>query len=102
MSWSFSVPETLDIVRLKGFEERQGKGQSLQASVAAAKQWVSAAIAAAAHALGQSWTASLAIGSALALSSTAIVMQLLEERGALSTPKGQRIVAILLLAILAA
>ncbi|MBK3403622.1 cation:proton antiporter [Methylorubrum populi] len=40
-------------------------------------------------------------GTGFVLTSTAIVMQLLEERGALSTPKGQRIVAILLLEDLA-
>ena len=40
-------------------------------------------------------------GTGFVLTSTAIVMQLLEERGTLSTPKGQRIVAILLLEDLA-
>ncbi|MCP1539468.1 monovalent cation:proton antiporter-2 (CPA2) family protein [Methylorubrum extorquens] len=40
-------------------------------------------------------------GTGFVLTSTAIVMQLLEERGSLSTPKGQRIVAILLLEDLA-
>ncbi|WP_232629344.1 monovalent cation:proton antiporter-2 (CPA2) family protein [Methylobacterium sp. Leaf118] len=40
-------------------------------------------------------------GTGFVLTSTAIVMQLLEERGALSLPKGRRIVAILLLEDLA-
>lgn len=40
-------------------------------------------------------------GTGFVLTSTAIVMQLLEERGSLSKPKGRRIVAILLLEDLA-
>ncbi|SEN92238.1 Kef-type potassium/proton antiporter, CPA2 family [Methylobacterium sp. UNC300MFChir4.1] len=52
-------------------------------------------------ALGFSITVAFVAGTGFVLTSTAIVMQLLEERGALSTPKGQRIVAILLLEDLA-
>ncbi len=52
-------------------------------------------------AMGFSVTVAFVAGTGFVLTSTAIVMQLLEERGALSTPKGQRIVAILLLEDLA-
>jgi glutathione-regulated potassium-efflux system protein KefB len=52
-------------------------------------------------ALGLSWPVAFVAGTGFVLTSTAIVMQLLEERGTLSTPKGQRIVAILLLEDLA-
>ena len=44
---------------------------------------------------------SFVAGAGFVLTSTAIVMQLLEERGELATPKGQRIVSILLLEDLA-
>ncbi|MDX1108390.1 potassium transporter [Sinorhizobium medicae] len=44
---------------------------------------------------------SFVAGTGFVLTSTAIVMQLLEERGTISTPPGQRIVAILLLEDLA-
>lgn len=44
---------------------------------------------------------SFVAGAGFVLTSTAIVMQILEERGELSTPKGQRIVSILLLEDLA-
>ncbi|CUX58202.1 monovalent cation:proton antiporter-2 (CPA2) family protein [Agrobacterium genomosp. 13] len=40
---------------------------------------------------------SFVAGAGFVLTSTAVVMQLLEERGEISTPKGQRIVSILLL-----
>jgi monovalent cation:proton antiporter-2 (CPA2) family protein len=46
--------------------------------------------------VGRSWQASLVAGFGLALSSTALVMQLLEERGELQTPHGQKAFAILL------
>ena len=52
-------------------------------------------------ALGYSWATSIIAGAGFVLTSTAIVMQLLEERGDLSTPKGGRIVSILLLEDLA-
>ncbi|CAA2100432.1 Glutathione-regulated potassium-efflux system protein KefC [Methylobacterium bullatum] len=52
-------------------------------------------------AMGFSPAISFVAGTGFVLTSTAIVMQLLEERGSLSTPKGQRIVAILLLEDLA-
>ncbi|GJD54797.1 monovalent cation:proton antiporter-2 (CPA2) family protein [Methylobacterium dankookense] len=52
-------------------------------------------------ALGFSVSVAFVAGTGFVLTSTAIVMQLLEERGSLSTPKGQRIVAILLLEDLA-
>jgi glutathione-regulated potassium-efflux system protein KefB len=44
---------------------------------------------------------SLIAGTGFVLTSTAIVMQMLQERGDISTPKGQRIVSILLLEDLA-
>ncbi|HEV7718911.1 MAG TPA: monovalent cation:proton antiporter-2 (CPA2) family protein [Arsenicitalea sp.] len=47
--------------------------------------------------LGFSPTIAFVAGMGFVLTSTAIVMQLLEERGELSTPAGQRIVSILLL-----
>ncbi|KQP05837.1 potassium transporter [Methylobacterium sp. Leaf99] len=52
-------------------------------------------------ALGFSLAVAFVAGTGFVLTSTAIVMQLLEDRGSLSTPKGQRIVAILLLEDLA-
>ena len=50
---------------------------------------------------GFSVSQSFIAGAGFVLTSTAIVMQLLEERGELSTPKGQRMVSILLLEDLA-
>ncbi|HZH02550.1 MAG TPA: monovalent cation:proton antiporter-2 (CPA2) family protein, partial [Myxococcaceae bacterium] len=50
---------------------------------------------------GRSWQASLVAGMGLALSSTALVMQLLEERREVHTPHGQKAFAILLLQDLA-
>ena len=47
------------------------------------------------------WRSSLIAGTGFVLTSTAIVMQMLEERGAINQPKGRRIVAILLLEDLA-
>lgn len=52
-------------------------------------------------ALGYPVSASFVAGAGFVLTSTAIVMQMLEERGDLSAPKGQRIVSILLLEDLA-
>ncbi|NJM82561.1 MAG: potassium transporter [Tabrizicola sp.] len=52
-------------------------------------------------ALGYDFAPALIAGTGFVLTSTAIVMQMLEERGDLSAPKGQRIVAILLLEDLA-
>ena len=52
-------------------------------------------------ALGFPWSQSVIAGAGFVLTSTAIVMQLLEERGELSTPKGGRIISILLLEDLA-
>ncbi|MFE1599762.1 monovalent cation:proton antiporter-2 (CPA2) family protein [Methylobacterium sp. ID0610] len=52
-------------------------------------------------AVGFPVTVAFVAGTGFVLTSTAIVMQLLEERGSLSTPKGRRIVAILLLEDLA-
>jgi monovalent cation:proton antiporter-2 (CPA2) family protein len=46
--------------------------------------------------VGRSWQASLVAGLGLALSSTALVMQLLEERGEVQSPHGQKAFAILL------
>jgi Kef-type K+ transport system membrane component KefB len=46
--------------------------------------------------VGRPWQASLIAGLGLALSSTALVMQLLEERGQVQSPHGQKAFAILL------
>ncbi len=51
--------------------------------------------------LGYPFGGSLVAGTGFVLTSTAIVMQMLEERGDISAPKGQRIVSILLLEDLA-
>jgi CPA2 family monovalent cation:H+ antiporter-2/glutathione-regulated potassium-efflux system protein KefB len=51
--------------------------------------------------LGYPLAPSLIAGTGFVLTSTAIVMQVLEERGALGLPKGRRIIAILLLEDLA-
>ncbi len=55
-----------------------------------------AAIMAAALALGQPWTVALAIGLILALSSTAIVLQTLNEKGLLKSDGGQGAFSVLL------
>ncbi|GAB1478965.1 monovalent cation:proton antiporter-2 (CPA2) family protein [Paracoccaceae bacterium] len=47
--------------------------------------------------LGYPTTASFVAGTGFVLTSTAIVMQVLEERGQMGLPKGRRIIAILLL-----
>ena len=52
-------------------------------------------------ALGYPYAGSLIAGAGFTLTSTAIVMQMLQERGDIATPKGQRIVSILLLEDLA-
>jgi glutathione-regulated potassium-efflux system protein KefB len=52
-------------------------------------------------AIGFPWTNSLIAGLGFVLTSTAIVMQLLEEEGEMATPAGQRMVSILLLEDLA-
>ncbi|WP_435655818.1 monovalent cation:proton antiporter-2 (CPA2) family protein [Brucella pituitosa] len=52
-------------------------------------------------ALGYPTEASFVAGTGFVLTSTAIVMQMLEERGAMGLPKGRRIIAILLLEDLA-
>ncbi|NUP05337.1 MAG: potassium transporter [Polyangiaceae bacterium] len=46
--------------------------------------------------VGRSWQSSLISGLGLALSSTALVMQLLEERGQIQSPHGQKAFSILL------
>lgn len=51
--------------------------------------------------LGYPVTASFVAGTGFVLTSTAIVMQVLEERGQMGLPKGRRIIAILLLEDLA-
>lgn len=51
--------------------------------------------------MGRSWQSSLLAGMGLALSSTALVMQLLEEKGEVQSPHGQKAFAILLLQDLA-
>jgi glutathione-regulated potassium-efflux system protein KefB len=52
-------------------------------------------------ALGYPYAGSLVAGAGFTLTSTAIVMQMLQERNDISAPKGQRIVSILLLEDLA-
>jgi len=52
-------------------------------------------------AMGFSPAVSFVAGTGFVLTSTAIVMQMLEERGSMSQPKGQRMIAILLLEDLA-
>jgi monovalent cation:proton antiporter-2 (CPA2) family protein len=52
-------------------------------------------------ALGYPYTVSLIAGAGFTLTSTAIVMQMLQERGTLTHPSGQRMVSILLLEDLA-
>ena len=52
-------------------------------------------------ALGYPYASSVIAGAGFTLTSTAIVMQMLQERNDISTPKGQRIVSILLLEDLA-
>jgi monovalent cation:proton antiporter-2 (CPA2) family protein len=56
----------------------------------------SLAVAVAALALGLSWQAALAVGMTLSLSSTAIVLQTLNEKGLLGTSGGQSAFAVLL------
>jgi len=55
-----------------------------------------AALALGAMALGLSWQAALVAGLGLSLSSTAFVLQLLDERNELTTPRGQTAFGILL------
>jgi monovalent cation:proton antiporter-2 (CPA2) family protein len=55
-----------------------------------------ALLACAIHALGQAWPAALVIGFALSLSSTALILQVLAERGELNTRHGRAAFAILL------
>ncbi|WP_427914956.1 cation:proton antiporter [Ramlibacter sp. MMS24-I3-19] len=51
--------------------------------------------------VGLAWTQALVLGLVLALSSTAVVMQLLTERHALATPAGQAVFSVLMLQDLA-
>jgi glutathione-regulated potassium-efflux system ancillary protein KefC/glutathione-regulated potassium-efflux system protein KefB len=55
-----------------------------------------ALLALALHALGQPWPAAVVIGFALSLSSTALILQVLAERGELNTRHGRSAFAILL------
>jgi CPA2 family monovalent cation:H+ antiporter-2 len=55
-----------------------------------------ALVLAATLALGGTWQAGIALGGALAMSSTAIVSKLLGERGELDTPQGREIIGTLL------
>ena len=55
-----------------------------------------AAITAAAIAMGLEWKMALAVGMTLALSSTAIVLQTLNEKGQMKSDAGQRSFAVLL------
>lgn len=54
------------------------------------------------HAMGLDWSAAIVAGGALALSSTAIVIKLLADRGEIDAPHGRLAVAILLFQDLAA
>jgi glutathione-regulated potassium-efflux system protein KefB len=60
-----------------------------------------AALTLAAAAFGFPWLAAFVAGAGFVLSSTAVVMQVLAERGETATPEGQRAVSILLLEDLA-
>ncbi|HYF58472.1 MAG TPA: cation:proton antiporter [Burkholderiaceae bacterium] len=60
-----------------------------------------AAIGGLARAFGNPWPLSVVLGLVLALSSTAVVMQLLEQRRALGTPLGQATFGVLMLQDLA-
>ncbi|MDJ0867912.1 MAG: cation:proton antiporter [Myxococcota bacterium] len=53
-------------------------------------------VAAAARALGLDWPSALVLGALVALSSTALVMRLLSERGEVDAPHGQTAVAVLI------
>ncbi|MBT9289437.1 monovalent cation:proton antiporter-2 (CPA2) family protein [Prosthecodimorpha staleyi] len=53
------------------------------------------------YGLGTPWREAVVVGAGLALSSTAIVMQMLEERGETRTPAGEKAFAILLMQDLA-
>lgn len=55
------------------------------------------AFAAIAHGFGLPWTIAMIVGSGLALSSTALVLQVLESRNELSGPTGRLALAILIL-----
>jgi len=54
------------------------------------------AFAAVGVALGHEWRASLAVGMALSLSSTALVLQMLQEKNLLRTPAGENAFSVLL------
>ncbi|HET7202021.1 MAG TPA: monovalent cation:proton antiporter-2 (CPA2) family protein [Steroidobacteraceae bacterium] len=54
------------------------------------------AVAAAARLLGQPWPAAIIVGFALSLSSTALILQVLAERGELNTRHGRSTFAVLL------
>ena len=54
------------------------------------------AVAAAARLTGQAWTAAIIVGFALSLSSTALILQVLAERGELNTRHGRSTFAVLL------
>src|SRR5690606_38733019 len=58
-------------------------------------------LAGAGMAMGLSFPVAFVAGTGFVLTSTAIVMQMLEERGEMGLPKGRRIIAILLLEDLA-
>ena len=55
-----------------------------------------ALIALAAMPLGLAWSGAIVVGIALAMSATAIALQILDERGALQSPYGQRTFSVLL------
>jgi len=55
-----------------------------------------AVLASATHSLGQPWPAAAVVGFALSLSSTALILQVLAERGELNTRHGRSAFAILL------
>jgi glutathione-regulated potassium-efflux system ancillary protein KefC/glutathione-regulated potassium-efflux system protein KefB len=57
---------------------------------------VTLALAVAAHVLGLGWAAAIVVGFALSLSSTALILQVLAERGELNTRHGRTSFAVLL------
>lgn len=92
----FVIGLELDPKRLVAMRREVFGGGALQLGACGA------ALAAGLFALGLAWPAALVAGLALALSSTAIAVQTLEERNELATPTGRTAFAILLFQDIAA
>ncbi len=94
----FGVVLLLFVIGLELRPERLWQLRRLIFGLGAAQVFVCGALLALAVAglLGLQFKAAIVVGSALALSSTAFAMQLLQERGELNTPKGETAFAILL------